>query len=82
MWRALTFARDIFGMPIPDAGPGLPDRARVIVATATIMAAIRWRQDAHLFAIACVASGLGVFGWRARGGSDLPRRRRAYSAFS
>src|SRR3954447_13105550 len=37
-----------------------------IFATATVMAAIRWREDAHLFALACVAFGLGLFGWRAR----------------
>jgi len=37
-----------------------------IFATATIMSVIRWREDAHLFAIACVAAGLGLFGWRAR----------------
>jgi hypothetical protein len=43
----------------------------VVFVTATVMAAIRWREDAHLFAIATVAFGLGVFGWRAR------RRRRA-----
>jgi hypothetical protein len=104
MWRVLMFARDIFGLPIPQAGPvfaaalvvhvaaGLtaviagawaafavkrpgrhPKAGRVylialgfIFATATIMAAIRWREDAHLFAIACVAFGLGMFGWRAR----------------
>jgi len=97
-------SRDIFGLPIPDAGPvfavalavhiaaGLtaviagalaalagkrpgrhPRAGRsymialgVIFATAAVMAAIRWREDAHLFAIACVAFGLGLFGWRAR----------------
>jgi hypothetical protein len=37
-----------------------------IFATATVMAAIRLREDAHLFAIAVVAFGLGVLGWRAR----------------
>jgi len=95
---------DIFGLPIPDAGPvfaialavhiaaGLtavvagalaatavkrpgrhPKAGRVylialgfILATATVMSAIRWREDAHLFAIACVASGMGLLGWRAR----------------
>jgi hypothetical protein len=97
-------ADDIFGLPIPDAGPvftaaliahvaaGLtavtagavaafaikrpgrhPKAGRVylialglIFATATVMSAIRWRQDAHLFAIACVAFGLGAFGWWSR----------------
>jgi hypothetical protein len=42
----------------------------VVFATATIMAVIRWREDWHLFAIATVAFGLAMFGWRAR------RRRR------
>jgi hypothetical protein len=37
-----------------------------VSATATVMASIRWRQDARLFAIAIVALGLGLFGWRAR----------------
>jgi hypothetical protein len=38
----------------------------VVFVTATVMSAIRWREDAHLFAIATVAFGLGLFGWRAR----------------
>jgi hypothetical protein len=97
-------SRDIFGLPIPDAGsvfaialavhiavgltaviagalaatatkrPGRHPRAGriylvalgLIFATATIMSTIRWREDAHLFAIACLATGLGLFGWRAR----------------
>jgi len=97
-------SRDLFGLPIPDAGPvfasaltvhivaGLtavtagalaatatkrpgrhPKAGRTylialgsVFATATIMSVIRWREDAHLFAIACVAAGLGLFGWRAR----------------
>jgi uncharacterized membrane protein len=37
-----------------------------IFTTATIMATIRWHQDAHLFAIAVVAFGLGRYGYRAR----------------
>jgi hypothetical protein len=37
-----------------------------VAATATVMAVIRWRQDAHLFAIAAVAAGLGWYGYRAR----------------
>jgi hypothetical protein len=95
---------DVFGLPIPDAGPifaaalavhiasGLtavvagalaatakkrpgrhPRVGRVylwalggIFTTATIMAIIRWREDAHLFAIAVVAFGLGLYGYRAR----------------
>jgi hypothetical protein len=95
---------DIFGLPIPDAGPvftaalavhiaaGLtavtagasaalaskrpgrhPNAGNVylialafVFATAAVMSVIRWRENAHLFAIGCVAFGLGVFGWRAR----------------
>ena len=37
-----------------------------ICTTATIMAVIRWDQDAHLFAIAVLAFGLGLYGYRAR----------------
>lgn len=97
-------AADVFGLPIPDAGPvfaaalvvhiasGLtaviagalaatarkqagrhPRAGRVylwalgaIVTTATIMAIIRWREDAHLFAIGVIAFGLGLYGYRAR----------------
>lgn len=97
-------AGDIFGLPIPAAGPvfaaalvlhvacGLtavvggalaatakkrpgrhPQAGRVylcalagIFTTATIMATIRWHEDAHLFAIAVVAFGLGLYGYRAR----------------
>ena len=95
---------EIFGLPIPDAGPifaaalvlhvlcGLtaviagalaatarkqpgrhPRAGRVylwalggIFATATMMAAIRWHEDAHLFAIALIAFSLGLYGHRAR----------------
>jgi hypothetical protein len=38
----------------------------VVFATATVMAVVRWREDAHLFVIATVAFGLGLYGWRAR----------------
>jgi len=59
-------------------GPGLHPRAgRVylsalagVFATATVMAVIRWPDDAHLFAIAAIAFGLGGYGYLAR------RRRR------
>ena len=54
----------------PTAGRVYLTALGFIFATATIMSVIRWREDAHLFAIACVAAGLGLFGWRAR------RRRR------
>ena len=37
-----------------------------LVATATVMAAIRWHEDAHLFAIAVIALGCGLYGYRAR----------------
>jgi hypothetical protein len=50
----------------PKAGRTYLIGLSVIFATATVMSAIRWREDAHLFAIACVASGLGLFGWQAR----------------
>jgi len=95
---------EIFGLPIPDAGPifatalvlhilsGLtavitgalaatarkqpgrhPRAGRVylcalggIFTTAMVMAAIRWHEDAHLFAIAVIAFSLGLYGYRAR----------------
>jgi hypothetical protein len=38
----------------------------VVFATATVLAGLRWRQDRHLFLIACVAAGLGATGWWAR----------------
>jgi hypothetical protein len=98
------YGGDIFGLPIPDAGPvfltalaahiacGLtavtsgalaatarkrpgrhPRAGRIylwalggIFATATVMAAIRWREDAHLLAIAVLAFGSGLYGYRAR----------------
>jgi hypothetical protein len=37
-----------------------------VFATATVMAGIRWREDARLFAIAVVALSFGLFGWLAR----------------
>jgi hypothetical protein len=37
-----------------------------IFATATIMAVMRWEEDAHLFAIAVVAFSLGLYGYQAR----------------
>jgi len=37
-----------------------------IFVTATVMAVIRWSDDAHLFAIAVVASALGGYGYLAR----------------
>jgi len=37
-----------------------------VFATATVMAAIRWHHDWHLFLIALLAFGLALYGWRAR----------------
>jgi hypothetical protein len=37
-----------------------------VVTTATIMAIIRWRENAQLLAIAVIAFILGVYGYRAR----------------
>jgi hypothetical protein len=37
-----------------------------VFLTATVLAVIRWRYDAHLFGIAVVAFGLGLYGWRSR----------------
>ncbi len=44
----------------------------VVFLTATVMAAIRWAHDAHLFVIAVVAFTLAVVGWSAR--RRRPRR--------
>jgi hypothetical protein len=41
-----------------------------VFVTATVMAIFRWREDAHLFAIAVFAFSLGLYGYQAR------RRRR------
>jgi hypothetical protein len=37
-----------------------------VFATATVMAAIRWPEDWHLFAIAAIAFGAAMLGWQAR----------------
>lgn len=37
-----------------------------VFTTATVMAAMRWRQDRHLFLIASIAFGLASLGWLAR----------------
>ena len=37
-----------------------------VFITAGVMATIRWHDDAHLFGIALVAFGLGLYGYRAR----------------
>jgi hypothetical protein len=54
--------------------PGRHPRAGVVYlyaisavfVTASVLAALRWRQDWHLFVIAGVACGLAWFGWSAR----------------
>jgi hypothetical protein len=95
---------DMFGLPIPDAGPGFTAALAVhivcglvavisgaltatakkqpgrhpragrfylwalggIFTTATVMAAIRWHEDAHLFGVAVIAFSLGMHGYRPR----------------
>src|SRR5437762_11750249 len=60
--------------------PGRHPRAGVVYlyatgavfVTATVMAALRWHQDWHLFVIACVTFGLAAFGWWIR--RRRPRR--------
>jgi hypothetical protein len=37
-----------------------------VFATAAVLAGMRWRHDAHLFAIATLALTFGLVGWRAR----------------
>jgi hypothetical protein len=37
-----------------------------VFVTAAVMAGMRWRHDAQLFAIATAAPALGLIGWRAR----------------
>jgi threonine/homoserine/homoserine lactone efflux protein len=54
----------------PRSGRIYPCGVGVVFVTATVMAALRWREDRHLFAIAAVTFGLALFGWGAR------RRRR------
>jgi uncharacterized membrane protein len=50
----------------PTAGKVYLVALATIVVTATVMAIIRWREDAHLFAMAWIAFTLAFFGWRAR----------------
>jgi len=38
----------------------------LVFVTATVMSVIRWREDWHLFAIAVLAFGLAMAGWRFR----------------
>lgn len=37
-----------------------------VFVTATVLAAIRWREDGYLFVIAAAGFGLALFGWRSR----------------
>jgi cytochrome bd-type quinol oxidase subunit 2 len=37
-----------------------------VLATATVMAIIRWREDTHLLAVAVIAFSLALYGYRAR----------------
>lgn len=50
----------------PRAGTVYLSAIAVVLVTATVMAALRWRHDRHLFAIAVVAAGLAGLGWWAR----------------
>lgn len=50
----------------PSAGKAYLWGIAVVFVTASVMAAIRWREDWHLFVVACVAAGLALFGWRVR----------------
>jgi hypothetical protein len=50
----------------PHAGTVYLWALATVFVTAAVMAGMRWRQDAHLFAIATAALTLGLVGWRAR----------------
>jgi hypothetical protein len=50
----------------PKAGRAYLWGIAVVFATASVMAAIRWREDWHLFVIAVAAAGLAWWGWRSR----------------
>src|SRR5215475_7434306 len=113
-------ATDVFGLPVPAAGPVLyaalavhilasmscvltgllaatagkrsgrhPRAGRAylwalgfVLATATVMAAIRCRHDGQLFAIAAVAFGLALYGWRFRPGHRRGHVRRHASGMA
>ncbi|MEP6697304.1 MAG: hypothetical protein ABJA34_10545 [Pseudonocardiales bacterium] len=47
----------------PRAGRVYLGALAVVFATATVLAAIRWRQDRQLFTIAAVAFALALTGW-------------------
>lgn len=50
----------------PRAGGVYLRAISAVFLTASVLAALRWRQDWRLFVIACVAAGLAWFGWSAR----------------
>lgn len=50
----------------PQAGTVYLYGIGVVFATATVMAALRWREDWRLFIIATVAFGLALVGWWVR----------------
>ncbi|GAA0793481.1 hypothetical protein [Spirilliplanes yamanashiensis] len=50
----------------PRAGTAFLTAVAVIVATATVMAAIRWQHNRHLLAVAAVTAALAATGWTAR----------------
>ena len=50
----------------PRAGTVYLYAISAVFGTASVLAALRWREDWHLFVIACVASGLAWFGRSAR----------------
>jgi hypothetical protein len=56
----------------PRAGTGYLYAIAAVFVTATVMSALRWREDRHLFLIATVAFGLAMVGWWAR--RRRPRR--------
>jgi heme A synthase len=58
----------------PRAGRIYLGAISVVVATAAVMATIRWREDAHLLAIGVVAFGLASYGYRARRRPRWPTR--------
>jgi hypothetical protein len=70
VWCVVVGATAAFARKRRGAHPRLGRRyligLSVIVATAVVMATIRWPEDAHLFAIAMVAGSLGLIGWLAR----------------
>jgi hypothetical protein len=45
----------------------------VVLATASLMAVLRWHEDRHLFVVASTAAVLGLAGWRCRPGRARAR---------